>query len=214
MMGTFMNSNAYEDEYQSILLTSKNSQETTPFSSRESFFPFQSIEKKLLDIIVIINCISSSPNAAWQITCFYEYDQWSPECLHVIMNVSAEKMYAHFSNAQLKGHRPCQQKLKPPLRNKKPRKQTLMQPKTLIKDVLRTLRFPLWTVLTFFLEENNHVLSSTNKHALIRIDYFTKRKLWLFSSIFHFHHYITSDFVQGPPKQCTVGEKINVCASF
>ena len=197
MMRTFMNSNAYEDEYQSILLASKNNQATTPFSTRESFFPFQSIDKKLLDIIVIINRISSSPNAAWQITCFYEYDQWSPECLHVIMNVSTEKMYAHFSNTQLTGHRPCQQKLKPWWR-------TLMQPKTLIKDVLRTLRYPLWTVLTFFLEENNHVLSSTNKHALIQIDYFTKGKLWLFSSIFHFHHYITSDFVQGPPKQCTV----------
>ena len=65
MMRTFMNSNAYEDEYQSILLASKNNQETTtPFSSIESFFPFQSIDKKLLDIIVIINCISSSPNAA------------------------------------------------------------------------------------------------------------------------------------------------------
>ena len=46
-----------------------------------------------------------------------------------------------------------------------------MQPKTLIKDVLRTLRYPLWTVPTFFLEENNHVLSSTNKHALNKLLY-------------------------------------------
>ena len=64
MMGTFMNSNAYEDEYQSVLLASKNNQATMPFPSRESFFPLQSIDKELLDIIVIINCISSSPNTA------------------------------------------------------------------------------------------------------------------------------------------------------